>query len=123
MRKQADGKIRRSREEWERIFERFQSSGMTGAAFCRREKIAKGSFEKWKKKIDRASKTVAVAPTFVEWPSPTDPTSASTMISPRCLPASWSFPCRAASFCAGSRSACGSPTNLVASLPTRSRPT
>ena len=82
MRKQADGKIRRSWKEWERIFERFQSSGMTGAAFCRREKIAKGSFEKWKKKIDRASKTVAVAPTFVEWPPPSDPVSASNLVSP-----------------------------------------
>ena len=80
MRKQADGKIRRNREEWERIFERFQSSGMSGAAFCRRERIAKGSFEKWRKKIDRESKTVAVAPAFVEWSA--DPVSASNMISP-----------------------------------------
>ena len=82
MRKQADGKVRRSREEWERIFDRFHSSGITAAAFCRREKIAKGSFEKWKKQIGRRSKAVAVAPTFVEWPSPTEPTSVSTMISP-----------------------------------------
>ncbi len=78
--KQADGKVRRSQEEWGRIFERFDSSGMTGAAFCRREKIAKGSFEKWKKKMGRRSKAVAVAPTFVEWPTPTDP--APTVTSP-----------------------------------------
>ena len=55
---------------------------MTGAAFCRREKIAKGSFEKWKKKIDRRSNAEAVAPTFVEWPMPADPASVSTMTSP-----------------------------------------
>ncbi len=71
MRKQADGKMRRSREEWERIFDRFHSGTMTGAAFCRREKIAKSSFEKWRKKIGRRSK--AAAPTFVEWPTPTEP--------------------------------------------------
>ena len=52
MRKQADGKVRRSREEWERIFDRFYSSTMTGTAYCRREKIAKSSFEKWRKKIE-----------------------------------------------------------------------
>ena len=76
MRKQADGKIRRSREEWERIFDRFYSGGMTSAAFCRREKIAKASFEKWKKEIGRRSETVRVAPTFVEWPSSADSTPA-----------------------------------------------
>ena len=82
MRKQADGKVRRSQEEWERIFDRFHSSGLTGAAFCRREKIAKASFEKWKKEIGRQPKTLAVAPTFVEWPLPTDSRSASPMASP-----------------------------------------
>ncbi len=81
MRKQADGKIRRSQEEWERIFDRFHSSGMTGAAFCHREKIAKGSFEKWRKKIGRRSKVVATAPTFVEWPTPTDPMLTSPTLS------------------------------------------
>ncbi len=82
MRKQADGKVRRSREEWERIFERFHSSGMTATAFCHREKIAKTSFEKWKRKINRKSKPVAVARAFVEWPPPADPVPASSMISP-----------------------------------------
>ncbi len=80
--KQADGKIRRSREEWEQVFERFHSSGMTGAAFCHREKIAKGSFEKWKKKVDQKTKAVAVAPTFVEWPSAPDPVPTSRVASP-----------------------------------------
>ena len=76
MHRQSDGKVRRSPEEWERILERYRSSGMTGAAFCRREKIAKASFEKWKKKAARRSKPVTAVPTFVELPSPTDPTAA-----------------------------------------------
>jgi len=69
MRKEAGGRLRRSREEWERTFERFYSSGMTTTAFCQREKIAKATFEKWKKRIGRQSMTVGAAPTFVEWPS------------------------------------------------------
>jgi hypothetical protein len=86
MHKQADGKVRRSQEEWERIFERFHSSGMTGAAFCRREKIAKGSFEKWKKKVGQESKAVAVVPTFIEWPTPSDAAPTSSMNSPALSP-------------------------------------
>ncbi len=82
MRKQADGKVRRSPEEWERIFARFHSSTMTAAAFCRREKIAKGSFEKWKKKVGRRSKTTTASPTFVEWPTPTGSASTSPTVAP-----------------------------------------
>lgn len=82
MRRQADGKVRRSPEEWERIFERYRSSGMTGAAFCRREKIAKASFEKWKKKTARRSKSVTAVPTFIELSSPTDPTAALNLPAP-----------------------------------------
>ena len=78
MRKQADGRLRRSREEWERIFERFYSSEMTVTAFCHREKLPKTTFEKWKKKIGRRQRTLPAAPTFVEWPSRSDPTPAST---------------------------------------------
>lgn len=72
MRKQADGKMRRSREEWQQIFERFRSSGQTGAAFCRRNKLAKSSFEKWRKQLGRDPKSRSLAPTFVEWPTPVE---------------------------------------------------
>ena len=82
MRKQADGKVRRSPEEWARIFERFHESKMTAADFCRREKLAKGSFEKWKKKVGRRSKVRAASPAFVEWPSPTQSVSNSSMTPP-----------------------------------------
>ena len=44
---QSNGKVRRSRAEWEAIFERFSASGLSMIAFCRREGIAKGSFSKW----------------------------------------------------------------------------
>jgi hypothetical protein len=83
MRRLADGRIRRSAEEWERIFDRFDSSDLTATAFCRREKIAKGSFEKWKKKVSRRSKAATAGPTFVEWPSPAEPASDRSIIAPR----------------------------------------
>ncbi|RLA16560.1 MAG: hypothetical protein DRQ56_10400 [Gammaproteobacteria bacterium] len=51
MRRQADGKARRSREEWVQIFDRFRSSRQSGAAFCRKHKLPRSSFEKWRKKV------------------------------------------------------------------------
>lgn len=73
MRKQADGKVRRSREEWEQIFEQFRSSGQSGAAFCRKHKLPKSSFEKWKKKVGRPRVVKKSTPRFVEWPAPKEP--------------------------------------------------
>lgn len=83
MRTQADGRVKRSTEEWERIFDRFDSSELTAAVFCRREKIAKGSFEKWKKKIRRRPMATTAGPTFVEWPSPTESISDRPTTAPR----------------------------------------
>ena len=51
MRVQKNGKVRRSPEEWQRIFERVRSSGLSESAFCRREKISKSSFSKWKRRM------------------------------------------------------------------------
>ena len=48
MKMSSNGKIRRSQEEWQDIFARFRESGMTEAAFCHQEQIAKSSFSKRK---------------------------------------------------------------------------
>lgn len=77
MRRQADGKVRRSRQEWEQIFDRFRASGQSGAAFCRKHKLPKSSFEKWKKKLRGQSRASRATPSFVEWPTPTTPDEAS----------------------------------------------
>lgn len=55
MRKQSNGKIRRTESEWESIIERFEQSGLSAAAFCRREKISKNTFSKWKARIEAGS--------------------------------------------------------------------
>jgi transposase-like protein len=59
MRTLSAGRVRRSREEWERIVERYHSSGLTEAAFCRREKIAPNRLSVWVSKIPRVPTTAA----------------------------------------------------------------
>lgn len=62
----SNGKVRRSEEEWQEIFSRFRESGMTEAAFCREENIAKSSFSKRK----AATRVQRRKPAFVELPQP-----------------------------------------------------
>ena len=69
----SNGKIRRSEDEWQEIFARFRESGMTEAAFCRHEKIAKSSFSKRK----AATRVQRRKPAFVELPSPSPAVAAS----------------------------------------------
>jgi hypothetical protein len=70
MRVQANGKVRRSRAEWRGICERFKASGLSDAAFCRREGIAKGSFSRWKNLLHASEGEKAA---FVEISPPVQP--------------------------------------------------
>ena len=72
---QSNGKVRRSREEWQAIFEQFSASGLSRVAFCRREGIAKGTFSKWMHRIDDRAEQPAA---FVEL-SPRVAPSSSTL--------------------------------------------
>ena len=74
MRVQANGKVRRSRAEWRKIFDRFERTSLSQAAFCRREGIAKGSFSRWKRCF-RAPEGEKAG--FVELPAPVQPSSTS----------------------------------------------
>jgi len=65
MRVQSNGKVRRSEDEWERILIRFEKSGLSAAAFCRREKISKNTFSKWHGRMQTRRPARSVAP-FVE---------------------------------------------------------
>ena len=69
----SNGKIRRSEEEWQEIFSRFRESGMTEAAFCRQENIAKSSFSK-RKAVTRVQRR---KPAFVEISQPSRTVEAS----------------------------------------------
>ena len=71
MRVLADGRVRRAESEWRAILDRYARSGLSASAFCRRAKLSRGSFVKWKQKL--AAKTSApavVEPGFVEWVTP-----------------------------------------------------
>jgi hypothetical protein len=63
MRKQSNGKVRRTKSEWEAIIEHYEKSGLSAAAYCRREEISKNTFSKWKARIETAP---APRPAFVE---------------------------------------------------------
>ena len=49
----ANGKIYRSREEWQAILGEFASSGLSRDEFCAQRGIAKASFDKWYRKLTR----------------------------------------------------------------------
>jgi len=66
MRVQRNGKVKRSASEWRTILARFEKSGLSQAAFCRREKLAKGSFSNWKKRLEDLGDEATETAPFVE---------------------------------------------------------
>ena len=63
MRVLADGRVRRSRSEWQAIMRNFGKSGLTVTAFCEREEISPSVFAAWKR---RFSEPAVKEPRFVE---------------------------------------------------------
>lgn len=57
MQVQRDGRVRRSAEDWAKIFQQFDASGQSAVAFCRREGIGLSSFQRWQRRrsVDAAS--------------------------------------------------------------------
>jgi hypothetical protein len=62
----SNGKVKRSAAEWREIIERCERSGLSRQAFCRNNKIAKASFDKWKGRLSKMSDPLASS--FVEIP-------------------------------------------------------
>ncbi len=58
-------RVKRSRAEWSELFERFEASGLSGAAFCQRERISKSSFARWKQLL--GARKAEAQGEFVEW--------------------------------------------------------
>ena len=52
MRVQANGKVRRSIEEWREILARFEASGISQREFCRKEGLPLGSFSRWRRRLE-----------------------------------------------------------------------
>ena len=73
MRILADGRVRRTRAEWRGLVARFEQSGLSMAAFCRRAKLPRGSFVKWRRRLEGSpsvERHSPPAPAFVEWIAP-----------------------------------------------------
>jgi len=67
MRVLADGRVRRTEAEWCALVERFEKSGLSVAAFCRRAKLPRNSFGKWRGRLAGSQRPT---PAFVEWVAP-----------------------------------------------------
>jgi hypothetical protein len=67
MRVLADGRVRRTEAEWRGLLERFEQSGLSMAAFCRRSKLPRGSFVKWRQRLAGGPSS---SHGFVEWIAP-----------------------------------------------------
>ena len=71
MRVLADGRVRRTESEWQAILDRYVRSGLSESAFCRRAKLSRVSFGKWKRKLaTKTSAPIGGEPPFVEWVAP-----------------------------------------------------
>jgi hypothetical protein len=66
MRVLADGRVRRTESEWRALVERQARSGISELAFCKKVKLSRGSFRKWKERLSEAEAPAA----FVEWVTP-----------------------------------------------------
>jgi len=76
----SDGRVRRTEVERRAIVERFDSSGLSETAFCRRAKLPLRTFRRWRERLNsshrrphrlRAVRRPRTAPAgFVEWVAP-----------------------------------------------------
>lgn len=79
MRALSDGRIRLTASEWRAIVGRFESSGLSESAFCRKAKVSRKSFRIWRERltatgpsprVQAARKRRPTEAAFVEWLAP-----------------------------------------------------
>ena len=63
---------RRSEAEWTEILRRFESSDLAPRRFCRRERLALSSFQRWRRRLGSvaAAEFVEFVPTQAPGPPP-----------------------------------------------------
>jgi hypothetical protein len=92
MRVLADGRVRRTQAEWRGLVERFEQSGLSMTAFCRRAKLPLSSFAQRRRHLEgspRVERAPRPAAAFVEWIAPT---SAETAVGQRAVELELSLP-------------------------------
>jgi transposase-like protein len=72
MRILSDGRQRRSREEWQEIIARFQRSGQSENAFCKKHGLNRKAFRTWRARLSEEDQ---VGTAFVEIPMETSATA------------------------------------------------
>ena len=60
-------RVRRSSEKWKEILERQRQSGLSRVRFCRREGIARTTFEKWASRAAEPRDLLSRTRTRVLW--------------------------------------------------------
>lgn len=64
MRVLADGRVRRTESEWRAIVARYERSGMSELAFCRKANLSRQVFRQWRR---RPAERSDASSDFVEW--------------------------------------------------------
>jgi len=80
----ADGRVRRSAGEWEKIIERHRKSRLSIAAFCEKEEISRSAFSTWNRQLKGGQRT---RPAFVELARP----AKKSVVPPSAVPHETSF--------------------------------
>lgn len=60
-------RIRRSAAQWREILQRFSESGLPATAFCERNKIAYGTFVRWRHTLSRPEAAPAADMPSTDW--------------------------------------------------------
>jgi hypothetical protein len=65
---------RRTKTQWTEILRQFDSSGLSSSEFCRRQRLAPSSFQRWRRRLGAVSKAefVELVPTAVPAAPPSD---------------------------------------------------
>jgi len=90
MRVLADGRVRRSAGEWEKIIGRYRKSRLSVSAFCEKEEISRGSLRTWNRRLKGEAKkrpALQKRPGFVEIVRP----AKKSAVSPSTVPHETSF--------------------------------
>jgi len=69
-------RIRRSESEWRELFVRFETSGLSRAAFCAEQGVVLSSFARWWRRLRPAARrapALMADPVFVELAAERDP--------------------------------------------------
>lgn len=55
-------RIRRSRDEWQKLIEAFDRSGQTAPAFCDQHQLGYGTFTKWRRLLSKPLGSIPESP-------------------------------------------------------------